>query len=364
MLSALNQQRDLVIVQLMERCVFDDTFTHDVSRATHVVAWIINQLHRNVKPQAAREEAREMLKQAGIPSPDERLKAYPHQFSGGMRQRVAIAIALLNKPKLIIANEPRTALDVTSQGQIFYEVQRLCEKTGIALIWITHDLAAVAGLAYKICVMYEGLVVESGSVDAVFDAPQHPDTHGLIRSMPHPNKHGQQLQKIPGMTPSLLILTPGCAFRARCEYASGECMTAPDIIESEAGRLLQIPTVVGIVGESGCGKSTLGRVVAGVREPSEGQVRFRRRTYDELTGTARRDAALKVQMTFQDPMSSLNPSMRVADIVGEAPLVHGLVGRRNIDSYLSDELERVGLDASYTRRYPHQFFSGGQRPAP
>lgn len=118
--------------------------------------------------------------------------------------------------------------------------------------------------------------------------------------------------------------------------------------------------VVGLVGESGCGKSTLGRVVAGVYAPSEGQVRFRGRAYDELTGTARRDASLKVQMIFQDPMSSLNPRMRVADLVGEAPLVHGLVDRRNIETYLADVLERVGLDASYTRRFPHQF-SGGQR---
>jgi peptide/nickel transport system ATP-binding protein len=197
------------------------------------------QAHRNVKPQVARAEAREMLARVGIPSPDERLKAYPHQFSGGMRQRVAIAIALLNKPELIIADEPTTALDVTIQGQILYEVQRLCEETGTALIWITHDLAVVAGLADKICVMYGGRVVESGTVDAVLDTPQHPYTHGLIGSVPSRNKRGQRLQQIPGMAPSLLNLPPGCAFQARCEYASDECMKAPDIVEGKAGRLLR-----------------------------------------------------------------------------------------------------------------------------
>lgn len=197
------------------------------------------QAHRDVKTRAARDEAREMLTRVGIPSPDERLKAYPHQFSGGMRQRVAIAIALLNKPELIIADEPTTALDVTIQGQILYEVQRLCEETGTALIWITHDLAVVAGLADKICVMYGGRIVEAGSVDAVLDTPQHPYTHGLIGSVPSRNKRGQRLQQIPGMTPSLLNLPSGCAFQTRCEHTSDLCMTTPEIVEREAGRLLR-----------------------------------------------------------------------------------------------------------------------------
>lgn len=140
--------------------------------------------HRRVSKDAARQEARDMLGRVGIPSPDERLKAYPHQFSGGMRQRVAIAIALLNKPDLIVADEPTTALDVTIQGQILHEVQRLCDETGTALIWITHDLAVVAGLANRICVMYAGRIVESGTVDEVLDHPKHPYTHGLIGSVP------------------------------------------------------------------------------------------------------------------------------------------------------------------------------------
>ena len=143
--------------------------------------------HEKVSKEIARQRARDALGQVGIASPDERLRAYPHQFSGGMRQRVAIAIALLNKPDLIVADEPTTALDVTIQGQILYEVQKLCSQTGTALIWITHDLSVVAGLADQICVMYAGKIVESGEVNAVLDNPMHPYTHGLITSVPSKN---------------------------------------------------------------------------------------------------------------------------------------------------------------------------------
>ena len=192
--------------------------------------------HERIDRETARQRARDALGQVGIPSPDERLRAYPHQFSGGMRQRVAIAIALLNKPDLIIADEPTTALDVTIQGQILYEAQKLCRETGTALIWITHDLAVVAGLADKICVMYAGKIVEQGSVDDVLDRPVHPYTVGLIGSVPSHNRRGQRLAQIPGMTPSLLNLPPGCAFRARCPRASGICEQEPRLDEPMVGR--------------------------------------------------------------------------------------------------------------------------------
>ncbi len=192
--------------------------------------------HKQVGRKVARQQARDVLGQVGIPSPDERLQAYPHQFSGGMRQRVAIAIALLNKPDLIIADEPTTALDVTIQGQILHEVQRLCRESGTALIWITHDLAVVAGLADKICVMYAGRIVESGTVDEVLDQPLHPYTHGLIGSVPAHNRRGQRLHQIPGMTPSLLHLPQGCAFRTRCPRADEACLISPENIEALPGR--------------------------------------------------------------------------------------------------------------------------------
>ena len=185
--------------------------------------------HPGMGADTARAKAREALAKVGIASPDERLLAYPHQFSGGMRQRVAIAIALLNQPDLIICDEPTTALDVTIQGQILYEMQKLCRESGTALIWITHDLSVVAGLADTVCVMYAGKIVESGSVLQVLEQPLHPYTHGLIDSAPSRNPRGQPLRQIPGMTPSLLSLPSGCAFRERCSRATERCKTPPPL---------------------------------------------------------------------------------------------------------------------------------------
>ena len=178
--------------------------------------------------EAARQRSRDALGMVGIPSPDERLLVYPHQFSGGMRQRVAIAIALLHNPDLLIADEPTTALDVTIQAQILAEVQKLAIEHGTALIWITHDLSVIAGLADDIAVMYAGRIVESGSAEAVLDHPVHPYTHGLIGSVPSRNKRGEKLRQIPGMTPSLLSLPPGCAFRTRCARADAACEAEPE----------------------------------------------------------------------------------------------------------------------------------------
>ena len=183
--------------------------------------------HAKVSHDEARQRSRDALGQVGIPSPDERLKSYPHQFSGGMRQRVAIAIALLHKPDLIIADEPTTALDVTIQGQILSEVQALCRDFGTSLIWITHDLSVIAGLADRVCVMYAGRIVEQGACADVLGSPAHPYTQGLLDSVPSNNERGRKLRQIPGMTPSLLDLPPGCPFRDRCSFASPACNESP-----------------------------------------------------------------------------------------------------------------------------------------
>ncbi|MEO3435169.1 ABC transporter ATP-binding protein [Inquilinus sp. CAU 1745] len=185
------------------------------------------QAHERVGHRAAVERARDALGQVGIASPEERLKAYPHQFSGGMRQRVAIAIALLHSPDLIVADEPTTALDVTIQAQILFEVQKLCERSGTALIWITHDLAVVSGLADKIAVMYAGRIVDSGDAAQVIEHPLHPYTRGLMDSVPSRNRRGAMLNQIPGMTPSLLDLPKGCPFRPRCNRATEQCEETP-----------------------------------------------------------------------------------------------------------------------------------------
>jgi peptide/nickel transport system ATP-binding protein len=195
--------------------------------------------HHDVSHAAALQRCREALVQVGIASPDERLRAYPHHFSGGMRQRVAIAIALVNKPDLVIADEPTTALDVTIQGQILYEMQKLCRESGTGLIWITHDLSVVSGLADEVCVMYAGRIVESGSVDDVLEHPLHPYTRGLLDSIPSRNTPGRPLAQIPGMTPSLAGLGEACAFRGRCKRASDLCRVAPLVSTPAAGRSLR-----------------------------------------------------------------------------------------------------------------------------
>jgi peptide/nickel transport system ATP-binding protein len=192
--------------------------------------------HEKVSRQEAWRRSRDALGRIGIASPEERMKAYPHQFSGGMRQRVSIAIALLHKPDLIIADEPTTALDVTIQGQILYEIQKLCRETSTALIWITHDLSVIAGLADQVCVMYAGKIVEAGDVDPVLDEPLHPYTRGLIGSVPGHSRRGQPLAQIPGMTPSLLNLPAGCTFRPRCSRADGACLESPQIFSPLDGR--------------------------------------------------------------------------------------------------------------------------------
>ena len=179
--------------------------------------------HRPCSRQEAMAEASRALSRVGISSPEARLKQYPHEFSGGMRQRVAIATALLNKPDLIIADEPTTALDVTIQSQILFEVQKLSSETGTAVLWITHDLAVVAELADRVAVMYAGRIVETGTVDDVLDRPRHPYTLGLLGSSATTVAPGERLKQINGAAPSIDARPSGCPFRPRCERALPLC---------------------------------------------------------------------------------------------------------------------------------------------
>ena len=194
----------------------------------------------SVSKDEARRRSRDALGMVGISSPDERMRAYPHQFSGGMRQRVSIAIAMLNRPDLIIADEPTTALDVTIQGQVIHEIQQLCRKTKTALLWITHDLAVVAGISSRICVMYAGRIVEQGPNEALIGSPMHPYTNGLLGSVPSQNLRGQPLQQIEGIVPSLLNLPSGCAFENRCGRKLAECrQSAPEETVMDDQRILR-----------------------------------------------------------------------------------------------------------------------------
>ncbi|MHB2168721.1 ABC transporter ATP-binding protein [Alsobacter sp. R-9] len=189
--------------------------------------------HESVSDKAGLALALQSLSRVGIPDPGARLNAYPHQLSGGMRQRVAIAIALLHRPALVIADEPTTALDVSVQAQIIHEMRELVRTSGTAVIWITHDLATVSSLADDILVMYAGRVVESGPTRTILRSPRHPYTLGLLDSVPSRNPPGVDLPQIPGSTPSLLSLPPGCPFAPRCGFATDACRAMPSVSTGE-----------------------------------------------------------------------------------------------------------------------------------
>jgi len=185
--------------------------------------------HERLSTSAAEARAADLLTQVGIPSASARLRAYPHEFSGGMRQRVAIAIALLHRPAVIVADEPTTALDVSIQAQILFQMRDLARETGTALIWISHDLAVVSSLASKLAVMYAGRIVEQGPTAKLLRDPRHPYTAGLIASLPATAKPGAPLTQIPGTTPSLLSLPRGCPFAPRCDRSTERCGTDPEM---------------------------------------------------------------------------------------------------------------------------------------
>jgi peptide/nickel transport system ATP-binding protein len=196
------------------------------------------EAHERVGAAAARARAADLLARVGIPDPLRRLQTYPHQLSGGMRQRVAIAVALLNRPSLIICDEPTTALDVSIQAQILAQMKSLAAEFGTALIWISHDLATVSTLASRILVMYAGRLVEQGPTTEVLRHPQHPYSRGLLDSLPSIAAPGEDLRQIPGTTPSLADLPPGCAFAPRCASADDACRTAP-ALRHAGGRALR-----------------------------------------------------------------------------------------------------------------------------
>jgi oligopeptide transport system ATP-binding protein len=194
------------------------------------------KLHQGMSKVQARSRARELLDMVGIPEAGQRLDDYPHQFSGGMRQRAMIAMALSCSPKLLIADEPTTALDVTIQAQIVDLVKRLQEMVGMAVMWITHDLGIIAGLAKKVNVMYAGYIVERGDVKDIYGSPRHPYTIGLLGSLPRLDEApGTKLLSIPGLPPDLIDLPPGCPFAARCTYAVDHCLEEMPSLEQADG---------------------------------------------------------------------------------------------------------------------------------
>jgi peptide/nickel transport system ATP-binding protein len=305
-----------------------------------------------------RARAIDLLTEVGLPDPARLAKAYPHELSGGQRQRVMIAMALALEPKLLIADEPTTALDVTTQAQILKLIDNLRHKHGTAVLFITHDMGVVAEIADRIAVLEKGVLVEEGSADQVLGAPSHPYTQKLLAAVP--SLTPPQRPALPDLTPVLSVEGLGKVYRKRSFFGTGREVRAADDITFTLAR----GETLGLVGESGSGKSTVGRCCLRLIEPDGGRIALRGRGREELVLSELGTAALRqhrnrIQMVFQDPFASLNPRQTVGRIISDGPVAHGVA--RNVALAKARELlELVGLSANAVDRYPHEF-SGGQR---
>ena len=387
--------------------VFQDPFT-SLNPTMRIGAQVAEPLrvHEKAGRAEARERAVEILRRVGMPRPDKIAGNYPHELSGGMRQRVAIAMALICSPRLLIADEPTTALDVTTQRQILELIDDLREELGMAVILVTHDLGVIAGRADRVAVMYAGRVVETAATRELFRAPRHRYTEALLESLPEA-ADGERLYSIPGLPPEKSQPLTGCRFAPRCRHVTDECEAA-DIPLTGSGHqfaclhpfkgqlhagvrtehaavpaepkppLLSVRGLVknygqvsavadvsfdvapgetfGLVGESGCGKSTVGRLAVGLEQPSAGRITLDGTDIAALSGRERRRMHRQVQLMFQDSYAAMNPRMRVDAILAE-PLEIQKVGDRR--ARIDTLLDQVGLSRQVLERYPHEF-SGGQ----
>ncbi len=344
------------------------------------------EANTELRGEAAFARALELMTAVGIPQPELRIKQYPHQFSGGMRQRVVIAIALSGDPEFIIADEPTTALDVSIQDQILELIRNLCKERQVGCMLVTHDMGVVSNVTDRVAVMYRGDLMEIGPTSEVLGNPQHPYTRSLIAAVPRSDiklvrfplvnyieeagethtldlkNHwlGQAMQErqyegalLQVENVSLRFVTKDSFFASRRQYVQANNNVSFDIKEGET---------FGLVGESGSGKSTIARVIAGLYPPNEGRIVFEGIELTALKSEAeRRPLRRQMQMVFQNPYSSMNPRMKVADIIAEPIRFHKLAdNERQIEQIVGDLLDHVGLGRMAGLKYPHEF-SGGQR---
>ena len=314
------------------------------------------EVHRGAAPREARARAEAMLERVGIDRPADRLRQYPHEFSGGMRQRVMIAMTMALEPRLLIADEPTTALDVTVQAQILDLMRDLARDTGTSLLLITHDMGVVAEIADRVVVMREGRRVEEGAVGPIFAAPRAAYTRELLASVPRIDGSGRTPARRPEAEPVLRYAGVSRSFGGRGLLARGGVTHAV----REVDLTLRPGETLALVGESGSGKSTLGRIGVGLERADRGSVVVGGQDIARARGRRLRALRSVIQMVFQDPFASLDPRFTVARTLMEPVMIHARVGRREARARASSLLERVGLDASALDRLPHEF-SGGQR---
>ncbi|WP_456295305.1 ABC transporter ATP-binding protein [Vibrio sp. AK197] len=310
--------------------------------------------HQSVNANQAKARVIELFNLVQLPSPEQALKKYPHEFSGGQLQRIMIAMALINEPDILIADEPTTALDVTVQAEVLDLIKRIQHKMGMAILFITHDLGVVRHLADRVIVMCKGDVVETGDCKALFDDPQHDYTKMLLNSVPRGQKapiaqHAPMLLEAHDIRVKFLVKSH--FIESRSEYFEAVKGISLSLKQGET---------LGIVGESGSGKSTLGRALIGLL-PSSGQIKFQGQDLEQLSAKQRFALKKDVQMVFQDPYGSLSPRMTIGDIITEGLTVHRPnLTRSERMQRARQALQEVRLDPQSINRYPHEF-SGGQR---